>query len=416
MQVSAVAAAASPLRSRMRWAILALLFLSTVINYVDRQTLSILASTIQADLGMSDLDYAAVVQLFLVAYTIAHLGAGWLTDRLGPKLGLALFVCWWSTANLVTGFAQSAMQLGAARFALGLGEAGNYTAAPKTVAERFPAHERGFAVGVYTAGAMVGATIAPPLIGWLALAHGWRAAFFATGALGFVWVVGWWLVHHWSPPVQAPRAAEAGGRWGWIPLLRQRPVWGLALARMITDPVWYFYLFWFPKYMIDDRGLTLMQMAQVAWVVYLAADLGSIGGGVASGRLVRRGMAPARSRLWLMGIAALLAPIGATIAGEPSIATTFALAALVACAHLVFLTNITTLAVDTFPSRHVATIFGIIAAGSGLGGMLSTRVVGEFANEQSYGPLFLMMALLHPLGWLVAWWAVRKPAAAQAPG
>lgn len=405
------AEAASPLRSRMRWAILAMLFLSTVINYVDRQTLSILASTVQAELGMDDLDYAAVVQLFLVAYTLAHLGAGWLTDRLGPKLGLALFVCWWSAANIVTGFAQSAMQLGAARFALGLGEAGNYTAAPKTVAERFPAEERGFAVGVYTAGAMVGATIAPPLIAWLALAHGWRAAFIATGMLGFVWIIGWWLVHHWAPTVAPPNDAEAGGRWGWVPLLRQRPVWGLAVARMITDPVWYFYLFWFPKYMIDDRGLSLMQMAQVAWVVYLAADLGSIGGGVASGRLVRRGMAPARSRLWLMAGAALLAPAGAMIAGSPSIAATFALAALVAFAHLVFLTNLTTLAVDTFPSRHVATIFGIIAAGSGLGGMLSTRVVGEFANAQSYGSVFLMMALLHPLGWLVAWWAVRRPAA-----
>ena len=149
------AAAPSPIRSKARWGILAFLFLSTVLNYVDRQTLSILAPIVQMDLGIDDRGYATIVQLFLIAYTLAHLGAGWLTDKVGPKIGLTLFVAWWSLANMLTGLAQSAMQLGMARFALGLGEAGNYTAAPKTVSERFPAHERGFAVGVYTAGAAV---------------------------------------------------------------------------------------------------------------------------------------------------------------------------------------------------------------------------------------------------------------------
>lgn len=403
-------------RSRTRWLILAFLFLSTVLNYVDRQTLSILAPVVQADLGIDDRGYATIVQLFLIAYTLAHIGAGWLTDRLGTKLGLALFVGWWSLANMLTGLAQNAFQLGAARFALGLGEAGNYTAAPKIVSERFPAQERGLAVGVYTAGAMVGATISPPLIAWLAYAYGWRAAFVATGALGFVWIAGWWTIHRWLPPVEAaPDAgAVAEGRRGWLRLLRQRPVWGLALARMITDPVWYFYLFWFPKYMIDDRSMTLLQMAQVAWIVYLAADFGSLVGGYASGRLVRRGFSPVSSRLWLMGCAALLAPAGAVIAGDPSISMTFVIAALVACAHLMFMTNLTTLAVDIFPQRHVATIFGIIAAGSGLGGMLSTRLVGEFASARDYGTVFLVMAALHPLGWLLAWWAVRRTKARTA--
>lgn len=408
--MSAVDSAPS-LRSKARWGILAFLFLSTVLNYVDRQTLSILAPIVQVDLGIDDRGYATIVQLFLIAYTLAHLGAGWLTDKLGPKLGLALFVGWWSLANMLTGLAQSAMQLGVARFALGLGEAGNYTAAPKTVSERFPAHERGFAVGVYTAGAMVGATISPPLIGWLAVTHGWRAAFMATGALGFVWIIGWWLVHRGAPVVvdEADASSEAGGKTSWFALLRQRPVWGLALARMFTDPVWYFYLFWFPKYMIDDRGMSLLQMAQVAWIVYLAADLGSLLGGWASGRLVRRGFTPARSRLCLMALAAVLAPAGASIAGGPSISMTFVFAALVAFAHLVFLTNLTTLAVDTFPRRQVATIFGIIAAGSGLGGMLSTKLIGELASTQSYGTVFLAMAVMHPIGWLLAWWAVRRP-------
>jgi ACS family hexuronate transporter-like MFS transporter len=393
--------------SRIRWVILAMLFLSTVINYVDRQTLSILAPIIQRDLGMTDLDYATVVQAFLIAYTLAYVVAGWLTDRLGARLGLALFVCWWSIANLVTGFVTSAMQLGIARFALGLGEAGNYTAAPKAVAERFPPSERGFAIGVYTAGAMVGATVSPPLIGWLALRYGWRSAFVATGAMGIVLVAMWLLVHRRAPKLT--REPEAvGERGGLALLLKSRTVWGLAAARMVTDPVWYFYLFWFPKYMIDARGLTLLHMAQVAWVVYLAADLGSVLGGAASGYLVRRGRTPAESRLVMMGIAALLAPMGIFISMNPGAGITFALAALVAFAHLVFMANISTLIVDVFPARHLATVFGFIAAGSGLGGLLSTRIVGELAQAHAYGTVFVLMAALHPLGWLIARLSVRR--------
>ena len=181
--------------SRRRWAILALLFASTILNYVDRQTLSILAASIQGELGMTDGDYARIVQVFLFTYTLAYLGAGWVTDRLGTKLSLALFVGWWSIANMLTGLVQNVTQLGAARAALGLGEAGNYTAGPKAVSEHFPPAERGFAVGVYTAGAMIGATIAPPLIAWLALAHSWRAAFVITGAAGFVWIAAWFWIY-----------------------------------------------------------------------------------------------------------------------------------------------------------------------------------------------------------------------------
>ena len=387
---------------RIRWAILALLFLSTVLNYVDRQTLSILATTVQADLHISDTGYAGIVQLFLIAYTLAYLGVGWVTDRLGPKLALALFVAWWSAANMLTGLVHSATQLGAARFLLGLGEAGNYVAAPKTVAERFPRQERGFAVGVYTAGAMVGATVAPPLIGWLALSHGWRAAFLATGGLGFAWLILWLLVYRGKAPAPEAEAGETGEAWPLRRVLAHRAVWGLALARTLTDPVWYFYLFWFPKYLIDARGLTLLTVAATAWIVYLAADGGSILGGVASGRLVRRGTAAPVARLRLMGVAAALAPVGGLIALQPAVPFTYALVAIVAFAHMAFLVNLTTLAVDIFPQRQIGTIFGLIAAGSGLGGILSTGIVGQVAEGKDYAPLFVAMAVLHPLGWALA--------------
>jgi len=398
------AADTSSAPSRMRWVILALLFASTVLNYVDRQTLSILAPMVQRDLDMDDIGYAHVVQLFLIAYTIAYLLAGWLTDRLGTRLALALFVGWWSLANMATGLVRSAGALGGARAMLGLGEAGNYTAGPKAISEHFPARERGFAFGIYTAGAMVGATIAPPLIGWLALAHGWRAAFVATGALGFVWLAAWLAIY----PRRKGERPAANEPTPWAAILRERPLWGFALSRMLADPVWYFYLFWFPKYLSDQRGLDLATIAATAWIVYLAADIGSIGGGLFSGRLIRRGMAPARSRIMTLAAAAMLAPAGMAIAAGPSIPITFAIAALVAFAHLVFQINLSTLVVDLYPTRVVATVFGIVAAGSGLGGIFSTQLIGQFAQSGNYAQIFLFMGLLHPAAALVAWLSLRS--------
>jgi MFS transporter, ACS family, hexuronate transporter len=392
--------------ARRRWVVLGLLFASTILNYVDRQTLSILAVYIQAELGMSTIDYARIVQVFLLTYTVAYLGAGWVTDKLGTKLSLALFVGWWSLANMLTGMVHSVAQLGLARGALGLGEAGNYTAAPKAVSENFPPAERGFAVGIYTAGAMIGATIAPPLIAWLALAHSWRAAFVVTGAAGFVWIVIWLLVYKSVP--QAAADAVAAERYPWSRVLRDRTVWGLAGARMIADPVWYFYLFWLPKYMGDQYGMGLLQVAQFAWIVYLAADFGSIGGGILSGVLVKRGVSAQRSRLLIMTAAATLAPMGVLISTGVGMVPMLALAAVVTFSHLMFQVNLTALVIDRYPSHGVATVFGVIAAGSGVGGILSTQLVGQLVSTTGYASLFVIMGCMHPIACGLAWWALRK--------
>jgi ACS family hexuronate transporter-like MFS transporter len=393
-----------PIKNRLRWVILALLFLATVLNYVDRQTLSILASHVQKDLKIDDVEYSQVVQAFLVAYTAAYLLAGWVTDRLGARVTLALFLGWWSLANMATGWVRGATELGFVRAMLGLGEPGVYTAGPKAIQEHFSPEKRGFAFGVFTSGAMVGATLAPPLIGGIALTWGWRSAFVLSGGLGFILLAAWLLLYPRSAPTEKPLAAVQPVKWGAI--LSDPSVWGLAASRMLSDPVWYFYLFWFPKYLTDERGMSLLAVARSAWVVYLAADIGSIGGGWISGRLIRRGISPAKGRLLTMTGAALLSPFGILIALHPSIDVTLALGALVAFAHLVLQINVSTLIIDTYPKPVVATVFGVIAAGSGVGGILSTGLVGHLVAGGSYDLVFLLMGILHPLSCGAAWAAI----------
>lgn len=397
-----------------RWWILALLFASTVINYVDRQTLSVLARTIQTDLRLTEQDYASVVQVFLLAYTLAYLVVGRITDKLGTRWSMALFLAWWSVANLLTGVARSARQLGGCRFLLGLGEAGNYTAAPKAVGEWFEPRERGLAVGIYTAGAMVGATIAPPMIAWLGRAYGWRSAFMVTGCMGLSWLVPWLLVYRKGPQAASDKRKPLSEAALWRAVLSNRSAWALMFARMLSDPVWYFYLFWFPKYLMDARSRTLAQVGQTAWLVYLAADIGSIVGGACSGLYIKRGMRPVAARIRVMTIAALMAPVGCFIAAGVPVPAVLALAALVSFAHLTWQVTMGALIVDLYPQEMLATTFGFIAVGSGLGGLLSTGVVGWLVSHISYQPVFLIMAVLHPLALLVARGGVVRPSQAQA--
>lgn len=412
-----------------KWVLLALLFFSTVINYLDRQALSILATTIQADLGMSDLEYARVVQVFLFAYAAAYVMAGRVTDWLGARVALLLFVGWWSLANIATGFVRSAFELGAARFALGLGEPGNYTVGTKVVSEQFPAPQRGLALGLYTAGAMIGATLAPPLIGGIALTYGWRSAFWITGVAGLLWMIAWYFVYPRparqaatevpaaatveavaTPALETPAAtapaASMKGVWG--RLARDRTVWALVASRAVADPVWYFYLFWFPKYLGDARGMSLAAIASLAWIVYVAADIGSVGGGLISGRLVKRGMSPVRARLTTMIGAACLAPIGMLVALHPPIPLLLALACVVTFAHLTYQINLTAMTVDLFPSRYIASVAGLVGCGSALGGMVSAQVVGHLVADGNFDRAFVLMAFLHPIAVLLAWTALRK--------
>lgn len=441
----------------LRWWIATLLFGSAVLNYVDRQVLSALAPTVQHDLGLSDRDYANVVNLFLVAYTLAYLVTGKITDALGTRRAMSVFVIWWSISNALTAATTGLRSMMAVRFSLGLGEAGVWPAAAKAVADWFPAKERGFAIGFYTMGATVGATLAPYLViplaqleyaaKWPALYQlfgqgaGWRIAFVLTGAAASLWLIPWLLIYRTPERSHLLGAEEKklilDGRssepnvtdepWTWKRILSSRVVWLLLIGRLLTDPVWYFYQFWFPKYLHSARGLEQQQLT-LTWIVYAAAGAGSLIGGGVSGLLIRRGFSPVASRLGVMLGCAALMPLSALIARMTNLDLTMALTAVVVFASLAWMINLSTLVTDLIPRHSVASAFSVIAAGSTLGGILMnilvaamltapgsvndnagfmdhavTSVFGgviHLVQGRGYASAFTLMALPHPTTWI----------------
>jgi len=404
--------------SSWRWWIAGMLFLAAILNYIDRQTLSSLAPTIQKDLGLSEADYGNIASLFLMAYTVSLLATGRLVDRLGARWGMALFITWWSCANMLTGLARSFFSLGICRFLLGFGEAGNWPSSAKAVGQCFPASPRGVAIGFYTMGATIGATIAPVLVVALASHYGWQGAFVATGALGLLWVVPWlWLYRRVEQPsartsqdVVAAKAEDLANaasseisEWRrWRLVLQRRDVWLLLVGRMLTDPVWFFYQFWFAKYLFADRGVPQESLG-MTWVLFLAADLGSLGGGFLSAGLIRRGTSAPAARLWAMLLSAAVLPLSPLVALAPSVNLALLFAMLGVMAHLAWLANISALLVDLVPQRLVATAFGVVAAGSALGGMAMNEAVVYLVQHHSYTYWFFIMAGLHPIAWLILW-------------
>jgi len=406
----------------LRWWIAGLLFLSTVINYIDRQTLSVLAPVLKEELGVTDSQYANILTAFLAAYTVMYVGSGFLVDRFGTRRSLAGFIAWWSAANMLHAFARGPWSLGGLRFLLGLGEPGNFMAAFKAVSEWYPAKERAFVHGLVQSGAAIGAIVAPPVITALNAAYGWQPAFLVTGALGFVWLVLWLLLYH-APekhPFVTPEERalvmedEAAGhaaqkeKMPWRSLLGHPQTWGLLGSRFLSDPVWWFYLFWLPKYLVEQRGFSMAQMGMLAWLPYLAADVGAIGGGWASGRLVVRGWDPIRARVAVMLPVACVMPLSLLIDRSDS-GLAITIICLITFSHMAWKTNQNALTNDVFPKAVVGTASGMLAFGTGLGGTLFTWLTGFLVESFGYGSVFLFMSVLHPISYIVTQWIVRRP-------
>jgi MFS transporter, ACS family, hexuronate transporter len=392
----------------LRWLVAGLLFAATVINYVDRQVLSVTAPVLREQFGMTNTDYSRVIFAFLLAYTVMQGASGRLIDRLGTRAGFALCIAWWSAAGMLHAAARSAWQLGLFRFLLGAGEAGNWPAAVKAVAEWFPPRERAFAVGLFNSGSAVGAVVAPPLVTWLTLKFSWQAAFLLTGLLGFVWLAAWLLVYR--APERHPRIterelklieagrqereAESSAALRWLDLLKYRQVWGLMLARMLADPVWWFYVFWLPEYLKTGRGFTLAMIGYFAWIPFLAADVGNFVGGGLSGWLVRRGVAVTAARKAVMAGSAAVMTLGVFAVSTPSAAASIALISLVTLAYSSWAANILSLPADIFPARVVASVVGLSGAAAGAGGMLFTLLTGWMLDRFSYTPVFAAAAVM----------------------
>jgi MFS transporter, ACS family, hexuronate transporter len=401
---------------KLRWWIAGLLFLATVINYIDRQTLAVVAPTLTKELGISNTQYADILTAFLVPYTAMYVASGYLVDRWGTRRALTVFLVWWSVASMLHSFARGALSLGIFRFLLGLGESGNFMAAEKAISEWFPAKERAFANGLVNAAAATGAIITPPLVAWITLQFGWRAAFAVTGVFGLVWLIGWWKLYR--IPQQHPLINDQERQWieqdqpkhreipRYAQLLKKRQIWGLLLARVFADPLWWFYLFWLPKYLSDARGFPLAKIGLIAWMPYLSADLGAVFGGWMSGRFVQRGVAAHAARLRIMFPAALIMPVGIAVAYVSS-DWAIALICVATFAHMAWKTNLMTMTNDLFDCSIVASAAGLVGLGSGLAGAWSTPVVGRIVDHFSYEAVFWMFGFLHIIATLIVYFTTR---------
>jgi ACS family hexuronate transporter-like MFS transporter len=397
-----------------RWVICALLFFSTALSYLDRQVFSILAPKLQEKVGWSEVEYGYIVAAFHTAYAIGLLGVGRLIDRMGTARGFPLAIGFWSLATMGHALARSAMGFGVARFALALGEAGNFPAAVKTVAEWFPKRERALATGIFNAGSNVGAIAAPLLVPPIAHAFGWQWAFVITGALGLFWVVAWWALY--DAPETHPRlsAAELAHIRSdppeasttpipWRRLLPHRQTWAFAAGKFLTDPVWWFLLFWLPKFFTETYGLELTGLAMPLVVIYVAADVGSIAGGWLSSFLINRGWSPNAARKTAMLACALcvlpmaLAPVFKTLW------VTIVLISLAAAGHQGWSANLFTLPSDTFPRRAVASVVGIGGMAGAVGNMVVSLAVGYVLafTGNNYAPLLVASGVAYLFALLV---------------
>ena len=393
-----------------RWTICALLFFATTINYIDRQVLGILAPDLQRSIGWNEVEYSHIVVAFQVAYAIGLVLTGRLLDTLGTRLGFAIAITLWSVAAMFHAAARSALGFGIARFCLGLGEAANFPASIKTVAEWFPKKERAFATGIFNAGSNVGAVIAPAVVPFIALTWSWQWAFILTGAIGFLWLALWLVVYR--PPESHPRLSKAefahirsdaeepitpvpwlkllGRRRGWK-LYPTKQTWAFALGKFMSDPFWWFYLYWLPKFLNEKHGLSLSDLGPPLIVIYLIADVGSVGGGWLSSFFIKRGWTINRARKTTLLVCAVCVIPIVFAAKVSSLWGAVALISLATAAHQGWSANLFTLASDMFPRRAVGSVVGIGGMAGSVGGVVVSTAVGYILQwTGSYVPVFVL--------------------------
>lgn len=394
---------------RTRWWIVWTLFCSTSINYISRQTFSVLSPMIAAQYHLSHSDLAKIIGAFQLSYALTWLLGGIFLDAVGTRIGLAIAVIWWSAVNIAMGFAHSVAGFAAMRFLLGAGEGLNWPGASKVVAEWFPSEERGVAVAIFDSGSSVGGALAAIVIPWIAIVYGWRWSFVFSGGLGFIWLAVWLRIYHplsRHPRVSAAEVAvihsgqqtitaiEATGVRRWSRLMRDRNVWGIVLGRALTDPIGWFYVFWLPQYLSDARGFSLKQIALFAWMPFVAADIGNFTGGFLSSYLVRRGSTVFQARFWVCVASCLPILAGIPAARVDSAHTALVFICLALWGYASWSTMGLTLPSDLFPQEVVGTVTGLSGLAAGLASVAFTYGIGMTVDRFSYRPAFLVAGLL----------------------
>lgn len=411
-QDAAASASAAARIGRFRWVICTLLLFGVTKNYMDRLVIGVLKDTLQHQLGWTEIDYGNLVVAFTTAYAVGMVALGRIVDWLGTRIGYAVAMIIWTLAATIHGFVTALSSFVVARAVLGFGEAGVFPASIKAVTEWFPKRERALAVGIFNAGTNVGAIITPLVVPWMTLRFGWRGTFVALGVVGFVWLAAWLLVYR--SPESHPRCSrseldyirsepmDTPGRVAWLKLVGYRQSWAFILGKFITDPIWWFYLFWIPGFLQKQHGLALLQVGLPLVVIYLLADAGSIAGGWFSSSLIRRGGSVNRSRKTAMLVCAICVT---PIVFAPTIASTWPailLIGLATAAHQGFSSNLLTLPSDMFPSKAVASVVGMGGMAGALGGMLIAKIVSYILQlTGSYTIPFLMAGTAYIFGLLV---------------
>ncbi len=392
----------------LRWYIVIMLCMASELNYLDRQTLSVLAQTIQDDLGITTVQYANITSAFLISYTVMYAVCGRLVDVLGTRWSFMIFVTGWSISNMLHAFARTAAQFSIFRFMLGATEPANFPAGIRAVTEWFPVRERAMAVGIFNAGTAIGAGIAAPLVSWIALTWGWRWAFIVGGGLGLVWVAVWAIVfrvprkHGWLSleeltHIEGGQEEKEDDKPPAIPiptLLKNRRVWGCIAARMLTDPISYFFIFWTPKFLQQERGFDLADIGKFAWIPFVALAFGNLAGGAVPGLLMRWGWSLNRARKTTMFAASLTMPLALfAIIKLPSATGAISMISVAMFAHAAWANM--TLPAEVFPKHVVGSVTGFAGAFGGVVGIISQQAIGWTVQNISFTPIFIASSLMH---------------------
>jgi ACS family hexuronate transporter-like MFS transporter len=421
--VEAGGAQAKP-RGRYRWRVCAMLLAATTINYIDRQVLGVLAPFLQDEIGWNEIQYGYIVTAFQAAYAIGLLCAGAVIDKLGTRIGYAIAIAVWSVAAMGHALAASVAGFMLARFFLGLGEAGNFPAAIKTVAEWFPRRERAFATGIFNSGSNIGAIVAPLMVPLVAAAWGWQSAFLVTGALSMAWLAAWLLWYRapeQQPKVSAPELQwirsdppEQAVRVPWSRIVRHRQAWAFVAAKFMTDPIWWFFLFWLPKFLHSQYGLTLTGLGLPLIAIFVMADIGSIAGGWLAGRFIRLGWSVNKARKGAMLVCALCVVPIIFAARADNLWVAVALIGLATAGHQGWSANVFTLTSDMFPRHAVGSVVGMGGFAGAVGGMMIATFIGFLLQTTgSYVPVFLMAGSAYLSALLVVHLLVPRLAPAQ---